>query len=259
MNKTLEEFVKEYTETVHSCEKFCFLPRGVDYQKESIKDLSELLEKSAQIRIEMIEQADEAAANQVLTLRCMINALRYELKMWIDLKEEDWGMAWNALVDAQDSARSAKSAHEIAVQCNVKNYLGKLDMIEKFVFPPQTFNSPGLYVENFLCSICGEDYSDCTHIAGEPYWGFFCQRVVDGILGTREVSIVENPEDKKARVTEHITDDGMIRNQLTWNKREMNEDEKENYDDQSDEGFTIRGIVMTASDTDTDFTEYFPE
>lgn len=259
MNETVEEFLEEYTETVQSCEKFCFLPRGIEYQKQAIKDLSELLEKSAQIRIEMIEQGDEDAANQVLTLRCMINALRYELKMWVDLKDEDWGKAWNALVDAQDSARSARSAHEIAVRCNVRNYLGKLEMIEKFVFPPQTFNSPGLFVENFLCSICGEDYSECDHIAGEPYWGFFCQRVVDGVLGTREVSIVENPEDKKARVTEHITDDGMIRNQLTWNKREMDEEEKENYSDQSEDSFIIRGIVMTPDDTETDFSEYFPD
>lgn len=132
-------------------------------------------------------------------------------------------------------------------------------MVEKFVFPPQTFNSPGLYVETFLCSICGEDYSECEHIAGEPYWGFFCQRVVDNIVGTREVSIVENPEDKKARMTEHITDDGMIRDQLTWKKREMTEDEKENYEDQDDDSLITRGIVMTADDSETDFTEYHPD
>lgn len=259
MNEIVEDFVEEYTETVQSCEKFTFLPRGKEYQKEAIKDLSDLLEKSAQIRIEVIEQGEEEAANQVLALRCMINALRYELKMWVDLKKEAWGTAWNALVDAQDSARSARSAHEITIQCNVKNYLNKLEVIEKFVFPPQTFNSPGLYVENFLCSICGEDYSECEHIAGEAYWGFFCQRVVDGVLGTREVSIVDNPEDKKARVTEHITDDGMIRDQLTWKKREMDEEEQERYQDRSDEDFIIRGIVMTPDDTETDFSEYFPE
>lgn len=259
MNEIVEEFVEEYAETVQTCEKFTFLPRGIEYQKEAIQDLSNLLEKSAKIRIELIEQEDEEAANQVLALRCMINALRFELKMWIDLKQEAWGKAWNALVDAQDSARSARSAHEIAVQFNVKNYLGKLEMVEKFVFPPQTFNSPGLYVENFLCSICGEDYSECDHIAGEPYWGFFCQRVVDGVLGTREVSIVDNPEDKKARVTEHITDDGMIRDQLTWKKREMDEEEQEKYADRSGDDFIIRGIVMTPDDTETDFTEYFPD
>lgn len=259
MNETVKEFLEEYTETVQSCERFTFLPRGIEYQKEAIRDLTELLKQSGEIRIEVIEQEDEEAANQILVLRCMINALRYELKMWIDLKEEEWGKAWDALVDAQDSARSARSAHEIAAQCNVKNYLGKLEMIEKFVFPPQTFNSPGLYVEKFLCSICGEDYSECEHIAGEPYWGFFCQRVVDDVAGTREVSIVDNPEDKKARVTEHITDDGMIRDQLTWKKREMDEEERERYSDRSDDHLITRGIIMTADDSETDFTEYFPD
>lgn len=259
MNETIKEFLEEYTETVQLCERFTFLPRGIEYQKEAVRDLTELLEESGEIRIEVIEQEDEEAANQILVLRCMINALRYELKMWIDLKEEEWGKAWDALVDAQESARSARSAHEIAAQCNVKNYLGKLEMIEKFVFPPQTFNSPGLYVEKFLCSICGEDYSECEHIAGEPYWGFFCQRVVDDVAGTREVSIVDNPEDKKARVTEHITDDGMIRDQLTWKKREMDEEERERYSDRSDYHLITRGIIMTADDSETDFTEYFPD
>jgi len=94
MNETVEEFLEEYTETVQSCERFTFLPRGIEYQKEAIKDLTELLEKSGQIRIEVIKQDDEEAANQILVLRCMINALRYELKMWIDLKEEAWEKAW---------------------------------------------------------------------------------------------------------------------------------------------------------------------
>ena len=259
MNERVEEFIEEYTDTVESCEKFGFLPREVEYQREAIEDLSKLLEKSAEVRMEVIEQGDEEAANQILALRCMINALRYDLKMWVDLKEEKWDSAWNALVDAQDSAKSARTAHEIAEQCNAKNYLNKLEMIENSVFPPQNFNSPGLYVESFSCSICGEDYSECQHIAGEPYWGFFCRRVVDNIVGTREVSLVENPEDKKARVTEHITDDGMVRDQLTWKKREMNEEEKENYGDEPDDGFIIRGIVMTADDNETDFAEYFPE
>lgn len=258
MNEKVEGFLERYTETIQSCERFGFLPRGIEYQKEGIKNLSELLEDSGQIRIEVIEQGDEEAANQILALRCMINALRYELKMWIDLKEEDWGKAWNALVDAQDSGRSARSAHEIAMHCNVGDYLEKLEILEKFVFPPQTFNSPGMYIDNFVCSICGEDYSECEHIAGEPYWGFFCQKIVDGLLGAREVSIVDNPKDKKARVTEHITDDGMIRDQLTWEKREMDEEEKENYENRTDDDFITRGIVMTPDDKEVDFSNYHP-
>lgn len=83
--------------------------------------------------------------------------------------------------------------------------------------------------------------------------------MVDGVAGTREVSIVDNPEDKNVRVTEHITDDGMIRDQLTWKKREMDDEEKERYDDRSDDHLITRGIVMTADDSEPDFSEYFPD
>lgn len=259
MNVKVEEFVDEYTEVVTSCEKFTFLTRGIGYQKESIKELTELLETSHKVRIEVIQDEDENAANQMLALSCMINAVRFELKMWVDLKTEEWDKAWSALVDAQDCAKNARTAHEIARQCNVEKYLGKLEHLETFVFPPQNFNSPGIYVESFTCSICGEDYSECDHIAGEPYWGFFCQRIADEIAGTREVALVNNPEDKKARITEHITDDDMIRDQLTWEKREMTEEEKERYEDDPEDHLRFSGIIMTASDSKTDFTEYFPD
>jgi hypothetical protein len=259
MNDTVEDFVETYTEVVESCERYAFLPRSIEFQRESIKNLTELFEESAQIREDVIREGDEDAANQVLALRCMINALRYELKMWIDLKEENWDVAWNSMVDAQEFAKTARSAHDIAEQCNATNYLHKLEAIEEVIFPPQMFNSPALLVDRFTCSICRENYRECDHIAGQPYWGYFCQRVVDEIAGTREVSIVDNPEDKKARITEFITDDDTIRDRLTWEETELDDDEKEQYAEQSDDGLIIRGIVMTASDTGTDFTEYFPD
>lgn len=259
MNDIIAGFVEEYTEVVQSCERFAFLPRGTGFQKESIKELTELLEESAQVREEAIQEKDEDAANQVLALRCMINALRHEFKMWIDLKEKEWGAAWNGMVDAQDFATSAQSAHDIAESCNVTRYLSKLEAIEQVLFPQQMFNSLGLLVERFKCSICGEDYRECDHIAGKPYWGFFCQRVVDEIAGTREVSIVDNPEDKKARITDFITDDGTARDRMNWKEIELDEDEQERYDSQSNDGLISRGIVMTPSDTNTDFTDYYPD
>lgn len=259
MNEKIESFVERYTDVITDCEKFALLPRGTQYQRQSIKKLTDLLNESAEVRKEVILEEDEEAANQILALRCMINAVRYDLKMWIDLKEEKWDKAWTSLVDAQESAKSARTAHEIAAQCNVNSYLAKLECIEKFLFPPQTFNSPEIIVNTFLCSLCGEDYNKCEHIAGQPYWGFFCQRVVDGISTMRASAIVENPKDKKARVTEHITDDDMVRNQMTWVKREMTDEERERNEDRSDDYLVMRGILLTANDGETDFSEYFPE
>lgn len=140
----------------------------------------------------------------------------------------------------------------------MKNYLGKLEVIAKFVSHlrhsivlasmSKTFFA--LFVARIIARV---------NISRERLWGFFCQRVVDGVAGTREVSIVDNPEDKTARVTEHIIDDGIIRDQLTWKKTEMDEEETEKYDDRSDNHLMTRGISMTADDSEPDYSEYFPE
>lgn len=259
MNEAVIEFAEDYTEVVESCERFAFLPRHIDHQRKSIEELTHLLARSAKVRIEMIEEEDENAANQILALRCMMNALRFELKMWIDLKEENWAKGWDSMVDAQDSAKSAGAAHEIAQRVNVDGYLSKLQMIEEVVFPPQMFQSPGLFVERFTCSICGNDYSDCKHIAGKPYWGFFCRRIVEDTAGVREVSIVTNPEDKKARIVDFITDEGTVRNRLTWEESELDAEDQAKYGNQSEGDLITRGIVMTSEDTGSDFSEYFPD
>lgn len=259
MNENVKLFLEHYTDVITDCEKFAFLPRDIQYQKKSVKKLTELLGESADVREAVILEEDEEAANQILALRCMINAVRYDLKMWIDIKQGEWDKAWNSLVDAQESAKSGRTAHDIALHCNVENYLSKLEYIEKFLFPPQNFNSPEIIVSRFICSLCNEDYNECNHIAGQSYWGFFCQRVVDDIATMRASAIVENPKDKKARITEHITEDNMIRNQMTWTKKEMTEEEKEKYEDKSNDQFVMRGILLTADDNPTDFSEYFPE
>ncbi|WP_147437797.1 MULTISPECIES: hypothetical protein [unclassified Halorubrum] len=207
----------------------------------------------------MIYEEDEDAANQNLMFRCMINSLRHELKMWIDLNKKSWDKAWDALVDSQTFAKSAISAHETHDKCNVREYIEKLEKIEETVFPSQNFNSPEIYVEKFTCTICEDDYSDCDHIAGNPYWGRFCQRQAENIMGMRGAALVDNPKDKKARLQDHVTDDGMIRDQMTWEKREMTEEEKEKYEGQTEDHFVFRATLMTADDTPTDFRNYFPE
>ncbi|MUV49108.1 hypothetical protein [Haloarcula sp. CBA1122] len=259
MNDNIESFASQYTEVVTDCERFAYLPRDIDRQKESIKKLTELLESSVEVHKSVIAEKDEEAANQLLVFRCMADSIRYNLKMWIDLKREDWEKAWDALVDAQEKAKSARAAHDISKDCNVDSYLERLENIETNIFPPQNFNSPELIISKFSCSLCKQDYSECGHIAGKPYWGVFCQKVPEEIVKMRAAALVDNPKDKKARMTEHVTDDGMVRDQMTWEKREMDEDEAERYNDRSDEDFITQGVLMTASDNSGDFSNYMPD
>jgi len=248
MNDKIIQFIEDhYEETVHNAQELTFLPRDINMQREALDELTELLSVSNNLKEEFRKKGSGEAANQMLAFGCMIKSVRSELAMWIRLKEEKWDSAWDRLVDAQDYARDARKAHEIAENLNYKNHLSKLLTIEKVVFPPQVFMSPGMLVERFECSICGKTYADCEHIEGESYNGEFCNRVADEIGAMREVSIVDEPADKKARVMFFSTDDGMVRNRMTWKKSEP---DPEQHPELTDDGMNLSGTVMSADDTD---------
>jgi hypothetical protein len=184
----------------------------------------------------------------------MARALRSELQMWIRLKNEEWESAWDSLIDAQEWASSAKSADQISRFCGVDEYKEKLSNHEKFLFPPHQYVSPGMVVNSYECSICGEEYDSCPHLEGVAYNGVFCNRVLRDIEFT-EVSLVDEPHDKRARVRGHYVDDG-FRNQMTW---EVNEDKEQDPvgeipdyidDEEVNDFLQIEATVMAANDVD---------
>ena len=258
MNKRVEEFLPKYTEIVQNCENHMFASVDTELKRQSMRNLTGLARREWRLRLEVIRAGDENAANQMLSLQCLTNALRYELKMWIEMDNEQYGTAWDALIDAQRSAESARSAHEMSHACNVNECLSKLEAYEAFLFPPQQFNSPAIFVEKWKCTLCDADYSACDHIAGEPYCGFFCQREPVNILDVREMSLVDDPKDKKARVYEVILDEDTARNQLTWATRDLTEEEREEYWNDSESEIGIKSIAITADDVDPHFEDYFP-
>ena len=258
MNDTIKSFLPKYTEIVQDCEKHVFASIDTSLKRHSIKNLTGLAKREDRLKSEIIREGDEDPANQMLALQCLTNSLRYELMMWIDIDEGEYDTAWNSLINAQDAAKSARSAHEISQMCNVERYSAKLDASEAILFPPQQFNSPAIFVESWECNLCGIDYSECPHIAGMAYWGHFCRRVPTKIIDTREVSLVDNPKDKKARIYEVILDGNTVRDQLTRETRVLTEEEEEKYDVDPDDGLTIKSIAMTPDNQGTDFENYFP-
>jgi len=207
----------EYRDLARDAQTLTFLPRDTDLQLEAVENLTEFIQTVNGRQQEAIEQRDEDTANLLLAMRCGCKAVRAELNMWLALKNQDWGTAWSKLVDAQDFIQSAQVAHTFTRTKDIQNLREKYDWIETFVFPPQTYLSPGLVVDQFLCSICGDDYQDCEHIAGLPYWGQICSRIIEEAT-VREVSVVDEPEDKNCRITHFSTDDGMVRSKMTWEK-----------------------------------------
>jgi len=63
--------------------------------------------------------------------------------------------------------------------------------------------SPGMKITGFRCSICTQDYEKCEHEEGEKYGNEECHALVHGWEG-QEVSLVDKPEDPRARVTDML-------------------------------------------------------
>jgi len=216
MNKGKELFLEEFNRKIRECEKFCFMSRGKEFQQECIKKLILFKQKVNSFKKKAIESEDEEFANYMLSLEYLIEAIVEELKMWVALKEDRPSDAWDSLINAQLSVRRAAQAHSIAVDFNVEGYANKLYLLEKLLFPPQVFLSPSFIIEKAECSICGKEYGECEHVVGKAYKGKMCYRIIKGIKGVKEVSIVEKPANKRARVFLITDDDGITRDFMTW-------------------------------------------
>lgn len=162
----------------------------------------------------MISKDDEDAANAMLSIEEMITALLSELRMWIALKGEDADAAWDQLVSAQYAARTAVQAHTIA--SHLDGYINHLHDLERVLFPPLAFFSPSYIIEHSTCSICGQEYGECEHIVGKAYMGQICTKVIEKVKEITEVSLVDEPANKRARITKITDDNGIWRDIMTW-------------------------------------------
>lgn len=223
MKSEVKEFLEKFNkELLEEIEKFLYLVRDKHYQKEAIDKSIKLKQQAGNLKEKMINEADEENANILLSIENIAEAIINELRMWIALKENKVNEAWDYLVDAQSAIRTALQAHEIALRLNGEGYANKLHLIEKLIFPPQVFFSPGYEIEEAKCSICGKNYEECEHIVGKAYMGKMCYRVITKCK-LKEISVVASPANKRARVLK-VTEGNITRDYMTW--RVIKDEEK---------------------------------
>jgi len=224
MRSEVKEFLEKFSKAMsQEIGKFLYLVRDKHYQKEAIDKLIKLKRQSTNLKKKMINEADEENANILLSIENIAEAVINELKMWIALKESKVNKAWDYLVDAQSAIRTALQAHEIALEWEGEEYANKLHLIEKLIFPPQVFFSPGFVIEEAKCSICGKNYEECEHIVGKAYMGKMCYQMITKAK-VREISVVASPGNKKARLLE-FTEGNITRDYMTW--KIIKDEEKE--------------------------------
>lgn len=213
------ELVAEYDSVAHEAQTLTFLARASELQRDAIEKIDQFLPRLAECKRVAVQTSDEPAANTVLWMELALTGVRAELSMWLKLKGEDPEEAWDDLIGAQSRIEGACRVRRQLGQDATRfdNLLHKLLVVERALFPPQMFNSVG-GIGRRECSICGGDYSECGHIVGRAYMGEMCHTVLRN-LQVHEVSIVDNPANKRCRIT-HFSDSGMMRNKMTWRLEE---------------------------------------
>ena len=213
VDEQYHKLLTEYSSVIHEAETLSFMARASELQAERVELLDKYLKQLHGVKAGFQDDVNEYGANLILVLELLTRAIRSELVMWLLLKREEPEKAWGSLIDAQDLAAAASRVHEVGqiALCRMPMY----EMIEKFIFPPQTFNSAGFITKYRTCSICGSSYDDCDHVAGMPYIGELCTIIIKEVAEILEVSVVDKPANKRCRVTD-FADQGHYRNKMTW-------------------------------------------
>jgi hypothetical protein len=193
----LSDFIEIFDQQTDAASELCFLVRGDELQKEAIYDLERLKIICLLLQRHYIADEDEDNANKLLACKSIINAIQYELRMYICLKQNQINEAWNRLIDAREFITVAIKSHDIYEQ-NAQTYLDYLETLEKIIFPPQIFLSSATIIRSRKCSICEMEYDDCEHLMGKAYMGRMCSVRIDK-CDFKEGHIVEIPADKHCR------------------------------------------------------------
>lgn len=197
------------------CRSLAYIVRDKKFFQPKIGDLRAFKKQVVELKKKLISDKNEDGANLMLSCECFLDALIAEITMWLQLKNEDPNSAWNSLVTAQQNVLASIHAHKLS-EVDQADYFQKLNTIEKMIFPPQSFMSTGMIIENTKCSICKDDYDNCEHISGKAYMGEFCSQVVTKIKEMKEISIVDEPFDKRCRVDKY-KEDGHWYDKMTGN------------------------------------------
>jgi len=195
----LNEFIKKYNGILQIIQSEAIFVRGIELQKEKILIVDELLSELVLLREKAIAEQIEDKANFLLCLQFACEAMKNELLLIVSLKEDVAAKAWDYLCDAQNLISLSIINNPFKGDYLI-GYAQRLHLYEILLFPKMKFASRGCIVGRTECSICGQTYGDCEHIKGHFYMGKLCGEIVQEVISLEEISLVDNPADKRCRI-----------------------------------------------------------
>lgn len=246
---SFHDLLMAFDERVKSVSPLLYLTRDRGLQQDAVNDLSGYHYQIDDMRQQAIRFQDEENANIFLGMKCVVAGLISELKVYINLKNDNMDEAWSHLISAQSSINAAMRAN--AGFSTLSSQSHRLRELEKYLFPPQQFLSAGLIVGFQQCSICNDDYSKCDHLAGKAYMGRFCAITLKDVE-PNHVAFVDEPANRHCRVTATSVSEGR-RNVMTWRVSEPDNPTP------SIEGMDDPAIMESVIATNSDFEGEVPE
>ena len=191
------DLLYEFNTAMAISQKKAIYTVGIEIQKDEIAHLDIYLEKLSNQKKDFSEKKFENDANLAYCLLTLASVIQLELKMLVSLKEDKMAEAWDILIVSQNSLATVIRNYPFEHQ-HLDNYLDRLTIYEKTLFPNFMFHSYGGIVEESHCSICQQDYGICDHMKGKLYNGELCCRIITKVA-MEEISVVENPASKHCR------------------------------------------------------------
>jgi hypothetical protein len=196
----LPQIHSNYCKFLDTCINLLYFTSLKRLQKEKIKEIESEILKIKQYKNYAISQKVENEANQLFQMQCILNAVKSILSLWIEVKDSNFGKAWNLLIDDYEGIRFIEAL---------------LISIENSIFPSFSYLSRSCITTIGNCSICKDDFNLCNHIENEIYMGKLCQRTDKKIIECDHLAIVENPKDRRCIITEYSDKDGNIIDKFT--------------------------------------------
>lgn len=200
-----------YQTLLEHATSLCYVSCKSSLQDECCTNLENFVRSgSRELRLKLNELGDEEGVKKLIVLEAQLTAIYHELICLLLLKSNEAEAAWDQLVLAQECVKVVGRFFGSA-----EGQFDRLRVLERLLFPPQSFMSVGIIVQESECNVCKGDYEICDHVAGEIYGAEVCRRTITK-ADLKETSFLghNEPKDRRCRVT-HLSRNGVKTNLMT--------------------------------------------
>ncbi|WP_281228614.1 hypothetical protein [Flavobacterium aquiphilum] len=191
----VKNIFEEFNAIADNAQNIAIFSRDIELQKSEVLEIDSYMNKLSDLMSK--KGLTETEMNLLLFLKYSIDSVKQEIQMIVNLKLGETDSAWTALILAQNCISIASTNHPFNSN-QLNNYINRLEIYEKILFPKIMFASVGGIIKKTKCSICELEYEDCDHMKGKFYSGKMCVREIHE-MELEEVSMVENPASKMNR------------------------------------------------------------